>query len=249
MLRALAQRARAASLGLKVGTCVAASCDAPGRGTGLRRLFYRLWRPVCRTYNLTLRANQVLSRCSSQNSCKLVAECSLCLARRMRPVRQIKRGSGGIRARDRARGRAPRAALGQSTVGSPAPLSESKHSRSPESRPFARRPLAANCCGVDRTGPDPAARRRVGVREGGCLCLDLGEERGIFSRPEPTAGARRPHAFQRQHRERRHKTLVPVASSPNSELRAGAPSRGASRAIALCTHPPLRRERYRSNPA
>lgn len=35
----------------------------------------------------------------------------------------------------------------------------------------------------------------------------------------------------------------------NSELRAGAPSRGASRAIALCTHPPLRRERYRSNPA
>lgn len=35
----------------------------------------------CRTYNVTLRANQVLSRCSSQNSCKLVAECSLCLAR------------------------------------------------------------------------------------------------------------------------------------------------------------------------
>lgn len=81
MLRALAQRARAASLGLKVGTCVAASCDSPRRSTGLRRLFWRPWRPVCRTYNLTLRANQVLPRCPSQNSCKLVAECSLCLAR------------------------------------------------------------------------------------------------------------------------------------------------------------------------
>lgn len=81
MLRALARCARAASSGLKVGTCVAASCDAPRRGTCLRRLFWRPWRPVCRTYNLTLRANQVLSRCSSQNSCKLVAEWALCLAR------------------------------------------------------------------------------------------------------------------------------------------------------------------------
>lgn len=86
--------------------------------------------------------------------------------------------------------------------------------------------------------------------EGVCLCLDLGEERGIFSGPEPTAGARRPHAFQRQHRERGHKTLVfPAAPSRNSDLRAGAPSRGASWAIALCTHPPLRRERYRCDPA
>lgn len=134
--------------------------------------FQRPWRPVCRTYNLTLRANQVLSRCSSQNSCKLVAECALCLARAHESVcGKIKGGSGGIRARDRARGRAPRAALGQSTVGSPAPLSESKHSRSPESRPFARRPLAANCCGVDRTGPDPAAR---GLALGKvCACVSI----------------------------------------------------------------------------
>lgn len=85
--------------------------------------------------------------------------------------------------------------------------------------------------------------------EGGCLCLDLGEERGIFSRPEPTTGARRPHAFRRQYREEGHKTLVPAAPSRSLELLAGAPSRRANWPIALCTHPPLRRERCRCDPA
>lgn len=80
-----------------------------------------------------------------------------------------------------------------------------------------------------------------------CLCLDLDEERGIFSRPE--AGARRPHAFRRQYPERGHKTLVPAAPSRNPELLAGARSRRASSLMALCRHPPLRRERYRCDPA
>lgn len=79
------------------------------------------------------------------------------------------------------------------------------------------------------------------------LCLDLDEESGIFSRPE--AGARRPHAFRRQYPERGHKTLVPAAPSRNPELLAGARSRRASSLMALCRHPPLRRERYRCDPA
>lgn len=64
-------------------------------------------------------------------------------------------------------------------------------------RPFARRHLAANSDAVDRGGPGPATRSKMALWEHGvCLCLDLGEECGTFSRPEPTTGARRPHAFE-----------------------------------------------------
>lgn len=164
-------------------------------------------------------------------------------------MRQIEGGSGGIKGRDRALGRAPRAALGQSTVGILRLCQEANTADVLNRRPFARRPLAANCCGVHRSGPGPATRPRGGVMEGGCLCLDLGEERGIFSRPEPTTGARRPHAFRRQYREEGHKTLVPAAPSRSLELLAGAPSRRANWPIALCTHPQLRRERCRCDPA
>lgn len=64
-------------------------------------------------------------------------------------------------------------------------------------RPFARRHLAANSDVVDRGDPGPATRSKMALWEHGvCLCLDLGEERGTFGRPEPTTGARRPHAFE-----------------------------------------------------
>lgn len=46
-----------------------------------------------------------------------------------------------------------------------------------------------------------------------------------------------------------HKTLVPAPPPRNPELLAGAPSRRASWPIALRTHPPLRRERCRCDPA
>lgn len=82
-----------------------------------------------------------------------------------------------------------------------------------------------------------------------CACVRSWRRSGIFSRPEPTAGARRPQAFRRQYPERGHKTLVPAAPSRNSELLAGVPSRRASWPIALRTRPPLRRERYRCDPA
>lgn len=90
----------------------------------------------------------------------------------MRAVRQIKGGSGAIKRGDRARGRAPRAALGQSTVGNPAPLSESKHSRCPASPPVREPTLAANCCGVDRSGLDPERPHGVALwKVGACVSI------------------------------------------------------------------------------
>lgn len=79
----------------------------PGEALAYAGFSQRPWRPVRLTYNLTLRANQVLSRCSSQKSCKLVAEYALCLAQadegvcgKSRPVRPASRhglGRGGER--------------------------------------------------------------------------------------------------------------------------------------------------------
>lgn len=104
-------------------------------------------------------------------------------------------------------------------------------------RPFARRHLAANSDAVDRGGPGPATRSKMALWEHGvCLCLDLGEECGTFSRPEPTTGARRPHAFE-GNIQRRRKTLVPAAASRNPECLAGAPFRAAGWPMALCTRP------------
>lgn len=78
---------------------------------------------LCRTYNVTLRANQVSSRCSSQNSCKLVAECSLCLGRAHESVcGKSKRGSGDMKGRYPAPRRAPWTALDQSGLENPAAL-------------------------------------------------------------------------------------------------------------------------------
>lgn len=117
-------------------------------------------------------------------------------------------------------------------------------------RPFARRHLAANSDVVDRGDPGPATRSKMALWEHGvCLCLDLGEERGTFGRPEPTTGARRPHAFEGNIPERGRETLVPAAASRDPELLAGAPSRAAGWPMDLCTRPPLQRERYRCDPA
>lgn len=168
----------------------------------------------------------------------------------MRAVRQIKGGSGGIKGTRSGAGGERLGRLSGNRLSEILPLCQKANTANVVSpRPFARRPVAANCCGVDRNCPDPAKRPRRGVMEGGCLCLDLGEKRGIFSRPEPTTGARRPHAFRRQYAEEGPKRLVPAAPSRSPECLAGAPSRRASWPIALCTHPPLRRERCRCDPA
>lgn len=76
---------------------------------------------LCRTYNVTLRANQVSSRCSSQNSCKLVAERSLCLGRAHESVCGKSKRSG-MKGRDPAPRRAPWTALDQSGLENPAAL-------------------------------------------------------------------------------------------------------------------------------
>lgn len=161
-------------------------------------------------------------------------------------MRQIKGGSAGIEARARARGRAPEAALGQSTVGSP-PLCQTANTAGVLSPARSRDDLELRIVAVLIAVARLCSAPRGGVMEGVCLCLDLDEERGIFSRPE--AGARRPHAFRRQYPERGHKTLVSAAPPRNPEFLARAPSRRASSLMALCTHPLLRRERYRCDPA
>lgn len=114
-------------------------------------------------------------------------------------------------------------------------------------RSLARRPLAANCCAVDVGGPESCNAPTGGVLEGVCLRLDLGEQRGIFSRPKPTTGAPRPHEFRTQHPER---GLDADPGRTLTQFRAPCASAvsGASWPVALCTHPPLRRERRRCAP-
>lgn len=206
MLRALAQRARAASLGLKVGTCVAASCDAPRRGTGLRRLFLEAVATCLPNLQFDATCESSPVEVLVPNSCKLVAEWALCLARAHERLRQIR--AVRVPSRDGiGRGGERLGRFSDNRLSEILPLCQKANTADVlPPRPFASRPLAANCCGVHCSGPSPATRPRGGVMEGGCLCLDLGEERGIFSRPEPTTGARRP-----QHPERGHKTLVPAA--------------------------------------
>lgn len=108
------------------GEALAHDSDSRGRGDLL-----------CRTYNVTLRANQVSSRCSSQNSCKLVAECSLCLGRAHEIVRgKSKRGwHEGARS-----GPAARASDGFRVIDcwNPLALSDSEHSQRPESTPVGQ---------------------------------------------------------------------------------------------------------------
>lgn len=89
-------------------------------------------------------------------------------------------------------------------------------------RPLARRPLAANCCAVDRGGPESCNAPTGGVLEGVCLRLDLGEQRGIArSRRLAPLGLT---LFERNIPSE-DKTLVPAVPSRNPELLARAPSR------------------------
>lgn len=165
--------------------------------------FLEAWRPVCPTYNLTLRANQVLSRCSSQNSCKLVTECSLCLARHMRAVRQIKGGSAGIKGTRSGAGAGASDGSRPSTAGNPAPLSESKHSRCSESR--SRDDLWLRIVAV------LIAMAQILQRAHGVALWKVGACASILVGNAGYQSAGRDDWRRRQYAERGHKTLVPAA--------------------------------------
>lgn len=105
-------------------------------------------------------------------------------------------------------------------------------------RPFASRPLAANCCGVDGSGLDPERPHGVALwKVGACVSILVKNVRYSVGRSRRLAPVGRNIPSEDTRRWFRPRPdAIPG-------LIAGAPSRRASWPMALCTHPPLRRER------